>query len=361
MAGANETGTTPGEKPRLSVPLVDLALYGLAAFLAFHGVRFASGPAHAVVLGFAFIWAGLVALPQFGWALKRQTFHIGVAPRIGLALLPIVAAGIWVAVTGLAADRAPRASAAAVELYAAGLRQAGQLCETSNAAALVDLGLLQLGNGSIPDAQRSAAAALESCEKAASKVRETTPPPVSGSASDAVGRLTETCWGAYHSQATALASLRTLLTPGVTIAVIKRYRTSSDFSSGVSSCETDLAALTATAAPPQQPVLAAPDPTPDPTPVRDDSNSEGFVTMMVKQHLSDPDSARLSNVTAYRTANKLTFCGLVNAKNRMGGYAGPTPFILADSGVFLGSDATPERIASECKGSIVTEVRIFTK
>jgi hypothetical protein len=44
----------------------------------------------------------------------------------------------------------------------------------------------------------------------------------------------------------------------------------------------------------------------------------------VKQLLNDPESARFSEVTQGVSAGDV--CGYVNAKNKMGGYAGKTPF-----------------------------------
>ena len=50
----------------------------------------------------------------------------------------------------------------------------------------------------------------------------------------------------------------------------------------------------------------------------------------VKRHLYDPDSAKFSAVTFNRA--KSAGCGVVNAKNRMGGYTGDTHFILFPDG-----------------------------
>lgn len=96
-----------------------------------------------------------------------------------------------------------------------------------------------------------------------------------------------------------------------------------------------------------------------PAPANDVALSGGFVAKMVKGRLTDPDSARFSNVTAYSSGEKLTYCGEVNSKNRMGGYAGPTPFIVADSGIFIGESATADRLATECHGQMTTEVKFF--
>lgn len=51
---------------------------------------------------------------------------------------------------------------------------------------------------------------------------------------------------------------------------------------------------------------------------------------VVRSALKDPDSARFDQVRVY-TRHKAV-CGLVNAKNSMGGYAGFAQFILFDDG-----------------------------
>jgi len=45
----------------------------------------------------------------------------------------------------------------------------------------------------------------------------------------------------------------------------------------------------------------------------------------VRQHLVDPSSAQFESV--HENPNTGAVCGLVNAKNRMGGYVGATPFV----------------------------------
>ena len=50
----------------------------------------------------------------------------------------------------------------------------------------------------------------------------------------------------------------------------------------------------------------------------------------VRAMLKDPESARFSD-THYNDQNKV-FCGMVNAKNSMGGYAGSRPFMVAADG-----------------------------
>lgn len=44
----------------------------------------------------------------------------------------------------------------------------------------------------------------------------------------------------------------------------------------------------------------------------------------VKRLLNDPDSAKFSNIQPGKATGD--YCGFVNAKNRMGGYVGDTPF-----------------------------------
>jgi hypothetical protein len=45
----------------------------------------------------------------------------------------------------------------------------------------------------------------------------------------------------------------------------------------------------------------------------------------IKKYLHDPDSAKFSGM--FQGVNKGDACGYVNAKNRMGGYVGSSPFI----------------------------------
>lgn len=48
----------------------------------------------------------------------------------------------------------------------------------------------------------------------------------------------------------------------------------------------------------------------------------------VLKNLNDPSSAQFSDITVYDTG---AVCGNVNAKNRMGGYAGPSAFVYNGS------------------------------
>jgi hypothetical protein len=54
------------------------------------------------------------------------------------------------------------------------------------------------------------------------------------------------------------------------------------------------------------------------------------VQTQVKRGLNDPDSAQFSNVTFSRSTK--AGCGLVNARNRMGGDVGATAFVLTSAG-----------------------------
>ena len=49
------------------------------------------------------------------------------------------------------------------------------------------------------------------------------------------------------------------------------------------------------------------------------------VIQQVKKNLNDPDSAKFE--TVFKGTSEKFYCGWVNAKNRMGGYTGPTQFI----------------------------------
>ena len=58
--------------------------------------------------------------------------------------------------------------------------------------------------------------------------------------------------------------------------------------------------------------------------------NNGAAEKAVRNILNDPNSAIFSNMAA--GAEKGSVCGLVNAKNRMGGYVGATPFFYRASG-----------------------------
>ncbi len=57
--------------------------------------------------------------------------------------------------------------------------------------------------------------------------------------------------------------------------------------------------------------------------------AEGEAKKAVKGLLNDPDSAQFSDLESGQ--QKGDVCGYVNAKNRMGGYVGKTPFFYAGS------------------------------
>lgn len=84
-----------------------------------------------------------------------------------------------------------------------------------------------------------------------------------------------------------------------------------------------------------------------------------FVRKVVAAKLRDPESARFTNVIAYKTGENLTFCGSVNAKNGLGGYTGPKPFILSDAGFFADQSATADRVFQQCQGATTTFVGDF--
>ena len=58
--------------------------------------------------------------------------------------------------------------------------------------------------------------------------------------------------------------------------------------------------------------------------------NNGAAEKAVRNILNDPNSAIFSNMAA--GAEKGSVCGLVNAKNRMGGYVGATPFFYRANG-----------------------------
>jgi hypothetical protein len=52
---------------------------------------------------------------------------------------------------------------------------------------------------------------------------------------------------------------------------------------------------------------------------------EQRIKKQVKEYLNDPDSAKFESI--HQGKEEKYFCGLVNAKNRMGGYVGLRPFV----------------------------------
>lgn len=61
----------------------------------------------------------------------------------------------------------------------------------------------------------------------------------------------------------------------------------------------------------------------------------------VRKLLHDPDSATFSGITAGKVSGD--YCGFVNAKNRMGGYSGNTPFYYIDAVGLAGFAPAPEQ------------------
>ncbi|MFS2047517.1 hypothetical protein ACEN9J_02910 [Variovorax sp. Varisp41] len=59
------------------------------------------------------------------------------------------------------------------------------------------------------------------------------------------------------------------------------------------------------------------------------SSGQGEAETAVRGLLNDPDSAKFTGVKP--GTDKGSYCGFVNAKNRMGGYGGPTPFFYEKS------------------------------
>lgn len=80
-----------------------------------------------------------------------------------------------------------------------------------------------------------------------------------------------------------------------------------------------------------------------------------FAQVMLERHLTDPQSLQLYSLTAFRNGEELALCGTFNARNRIGGYVGESPFVISDRGVFLGSAVTAA-VARDCAGVTVTEV-----
>ncbi len=73
---------------------------------------------------------------------------------------------------------------------------------------------------------------------------------------------------------------------------------------------------------------------------------------MIGPKLRDPSTAQFTELTAYRTGEKLTLCGQINAKNAFGAYVGAAPFIISDDGIFVGAEeVTADQVANLCTGT----------
>jgi hypothetical protein len=74
----------------------------------------------------------------------------------------------------------------------------------------------------------------------------------------------------------------------------------------------------------------------------------------VRASLTDPESARFSRITLSQDGS--VACGLVNSKNRMGGYAGDTSFMVLDGQVwFAGQNESRDLAVASCCYSMVTK------
>lgn len=101
-----------------------------------------------------------------------------------------------------------------------------------------------------------------------------------------------------------------------------------------------------------QPIAAAVSQPAQTEPLEEDlATSPAFARTILWPRLRDPESARIVQLSIYRTGKKLTLCGTLNAKNGFGGYSGPSPFIISDNGVFMDEDVTEAIVATECAGA----------
>lgn len=69
------------------------------------------------------------------------------------------------------------------------------------------------------------------------------------------------------------------------------------------------------------------------------------VEQRVKLALNDPESARFRSIN-FNRSNR-TGCGVVNAKNKMGGYVGDTHFIATNDGEVMFQPSDEGQIGSE--------------
>lgn len=75
---------------------------------------------------------------------------------------------------------------------------------------------------------------------------------------------------------------------------------------------------------------------------------------LVRASLTDPDSAQFYDVVTYPKTKGA--CGLVNSKNRLGGYGGKKPFIVTSLGVVeFFPDAPPSYLSTSDQLAILKD------
>lgn len=70
------------------------------------------------------------------------------------------------------------------------------------------------------------------------------------------------------------------------------------------------------------------------------------VQEQVRESLVDPDSARFGDIVV---VSKQLAYGTVNAKNRMGGYAGQSPFLLWEGQAYFATSPLEARAMTACR------------
>ena len=96
---------------------------------------------------------------------------------------------------------------------------------------------------------------------------------------------------------------------------------------------------------------------------KNDLASDQAIKQAVREQLKDPDSARFTDMHSIRDiAGFLHTCGMVNAKNSYGGYAGPKPFYALSTGqkVAHAMVATDEKwhvefVSNRCSDTVIAE------
>jgi len=58
------------------------------------------------------------------------------------------------------------------------------------------------------------------------------------------------------------------------------------------------------------------------------NNEKEIISASIRNMITDPESARFKWVPLIDERKSNTYCGVVNAKNRLGGYAGDAPYIV---------------------------------
>jgi hypothetical protein len=86
-------------------------------------------------------------------------------------------------------------------------------------------------------------------------------------------------------------------------------------------------------------------------------SAEAEVQDQVRSLLKDPESARFESVSVREIDGTRVACGLVNAKNALGGYAGSQSFMLKGDKLWLAQNSKQSFAVTSCCGMEITTSR----